>query len=247
MKYGLVLLSGGLDSTTVATYARDQVDELTALTFNYGQTHNREVKSAQAVAEKLGIGWSKAEIPFIQATSWYCYLTNPDKFNLPSERKESEMSADIPITYVPMRNTILLAIAAGALESTVLNAIETKGVKPITIEEVILYAGPNFLDFSGYPDCRPEFYEALDRVLHQGSKISQQYGIPFKVRTPIIQLNKKEIVEMGIGIGAPLELTWSCYEGKEIPCDKCDSCILRAKGFAEAGIIDPAMERLGRT
>ncbi len=244
MKYGLVLLSGGLDSTTVATYAKDKVDKLTALTFDYEQSHNREVEAAKTIADRLDLNWSKADIPFMQSTSWYSYLTNPERFDLPSEREESEMSADIPITYVPMRNTILLAIAAGALESTVLNAIEVKG---LNVEEAVLFAGPNFLDFSGYPDCRPEFYDEFDKVLDQGSKICQQYSVRFHVITPIIKLNKKEIVEMGMGIGAPLELTWSCYEGKEIPCDKCDSCILRAKGFAEAGIVDPAMERLGRT
>ena len=155
------------------------------------------------------------------------------------------MSKDIPITYVPLRNTFLITIAAAFLESEVLNLIESEKASPAELEASIFIAA-NAMDYSGYPDCKPEFYEKMAEALFKGSKLGAQYDKQIKVQTPIIHKTKAEIVKLGMELGAPLEYTWSCYEGGEVPCGKCDSCILRAKGFSEAGYEDPLLVRLGK-
>ena len=152
----------------------------------------------------------------------------------------------MPITYVPLRNTIFLALAAAYLESNVLHAIEVEGVDAAEVTASV-YMAPNVLDYSGYPDCRPEFYDKARQTLDLGSKLWTEYGVPIGVETPIIDLSKAEIAELGTRLGAPLEHTWSCYEGGDVPCGTCDSCILRAKGFAEADIPDPVLARLAAT
>ena len=126
-----------------------------------------------------------------------------------------------------------------------LHAIEVEGVDASEAAASV-YMAPNALDYSGYPDCRPEFYEAVRRTLELGSKLWTEYGVPIGIETPIIDLTKAEIAALGTRLGAPLEHTWSCYEGGEAPCGSCDSCILRARGFAEAGIPDPLLVSLGR-
>jgi len=148
----------------------------------------------------------------------------------------------IPITYVPLRNTIFISLAAAYLESEVLHSIEERGLMPEAIDPVI-YMAPNVIDYSGYPDCRPEFFEQIAATLELGSKLGAEYRIPIKIETPIIELSKADIVMMGIDLGAPLEHTWSCYLGGTEPCGKCDSCVLRADGFSRAGIEDPALRR----
>ena len=164
---------------------------------------------------------------------------------MPTDRSSEEIGFGVPITYVPLRNTIFLSLAAAYLESRVLHAIEAEGVDPAAVTAAV-YMAPNALDYSGYPDCRPEFYEAMKSALALGSKIWTEYQIPIEVETPIIDLSKAEIVALGMKLEAPLEYTWSCYEGRTAPCGSCDSCILRAKGFAEAGVLDPLLERLSR-
>ena len=144
-----------------------------------------------------------------------------------------------------MRNTIFLSLAAAFLESRVLYAIEIEGVAASEVTASV-YLAPNVLDYSGYPDCRPEFYVAMTKALDLGSKLWSEYGVPIGVETPIIDLSKAEIVTLGLQLGAPIEYTWSCYEGGNIPCGTCDSCILRAKGFAGAGVPDPLLERIGQ-
>ena len=241
--YGVTLLSGGLDSTTVAAYAKDRVDNMSAITFHYGQSHAKEVDCAVRIAGIMGIEHSLLDISFLSDVAWYSALINPDRFPVPSGRSGKEIGHGVPITYVPMRNTIFLSLAAAYLESQVLYAIEVDGVDATDVAAFV-YMAPNALDYSGYPDCRPDFYESMRRTLELGSKLWTEYEVPIKVKTPIIDLSKAEIASLGTSLGAPLEHTWSCYEGGAFPCGSCDSCILRAKGFAEAGIFDPMLVAL---
>ena len=242
--YGVTLLSGGLDSTTVAAYAKERVDHLWAITFHYGQSNAKEVECAARVAVLLGIEHRLIDISFLSDVAWYSALTNPERFPTPAERTTEDIGFGVPITYVPMRNLIFLSLAAAYLESQALHAIEVGGVKASEVEAAV-YIAPNALDYSGYPDCRPEFYEKVRKTVDEGSKLWTTFGVSMKVETPIIQLSKGEIASLGITLGAPLEHTWSCYGGGEVPCGKCDSCVLRARGFAEAGIADPLLVRLG--
>ena len=243
--YAVILLSGGLDSTTVAAYAKDRVDSLAAITFHYGQSHAKEVDCAAEIAGIMGIEHRLLDISFLSEVAWYSALTSPDRFPVPSGRPGDEIGHGVPITYVPLRNTIFLALAAAYLESNVLHAIEVEDVAPAEVVASV-YMAPNALDYSGYPDCRPEFYDKARQTLDAGSKLWTEYGAPIGVETPIIDLSKAEIAALGTRLGAPLEHTWSCYEGGDVPCGTCDSCILRARGFAEAGIVDPLLVRLGR-
>ncbi len=243
--FAVTLLSGGLDSTTVTAYAKAQVDHLSAITFHYGQTHSKEVDCAQLIAGMMGIEHEMVDISFLSKVAWYSALTNPERFPVPTNRSDEQIGYGVPITYVPMRNTIFLALGAACLESRVLHAIEREGVNAASISAYI-YMAPNALDYSGYPDCRPEFYEAIKSVFAKGSKLCTEYDVPINVETPIINLSKAEIVTLGMKLGAPLAYTWSCYEGRETPCGLCDSCILRAKGFSESALPDPLMERLGK-
>lgn len=244
--YAVILLSGGLDSTTVAAYAKDRVDSLAAITFHYGQSHAKEVDCAAKIAGIMGIEHRLLDISFLSEIAWYSALTSPDRFPMPSGRAGEEIGHGVPITYVPLRNTIFLALAAAYLESNVLHAIEVEGVAPAEVAASV-YMAPNALDYSGYPDCRPEFYDKARQTLDAGSKLWTEYGVPIGVETPIIDLSKAKIAALGTRLGAPLEHTWSCYEGGDIPCGTCDSCILRAKGFTEAGILDPLLARLEAT
>ena len=244
--YGVTLLSGGLDSTTVAAYAKGRVDNMFAITFRYGQSHAKEVDCAVRIAGILDVEHRLLDVAFLAEVAWYSALTHPDRFPVPSGRATEEIGHGVPITYVPMRNTIFLSLAAACLESRVLYAIEVEGVAASDVAATV-YMAPNALDYSGYPDCRPEFYDAIRRTLDLGSKLWTEYAVPIRVETPIIDLSKAEIAALGIRLGAPLEHTWSCYRGGEVPCSSCDSCILRAKGFAEAGIPDPLLVRLGGT
>ena len=242
-EYVVTLLSGGLDSTTVTAYAKGHVEHISAITFYYGQTHSKEVECAAQVAGIMGIQHEMLDISFLSRIAWYSALTNPDRFPVPLDRSVETIGYGVPITYVPMRNTIFLSLATAYLESLVLHSIEMEGIEASSIAASV-YLAPNALDYSGYPDCRPEYYEAMKRALDLGSKLWTEYEVPINIETPIIDLSKAEIVALGMKLGAPLEYTWSCYEGGEIPCGSCDSCVLRAKGFAEAGIPDPLLERL---
>ena len=241
--YGVTLLSGGLDSTTVAAHARQATDHLTALTFYYGQSHSKEIDCAVQVAEALGIEHKLVDISFLGSVAWYSALTNPEQFPVPEDRPADRMAASIPITYVPVRNTIFLSLAAAYLESKALYAVEVEGLSP-SDAQAVLFMGPNAIDYSGYPDCRPEYFDKMRDSLAFGSKLWAEYQVPMEIETPIIRMSKKEIVELGVRVKAPLELTWSCYQAADIPCGRCDSCVLRAKGFREAGVADPALERL---
>lgn len=237
------MLSGGLDSTTVAAYAVKEGYELTALTFRYGQKHSREVESAKKVAEVMGIRWKVVAFSFFRKLAWYSALTSSEDFKVPKKRDNQETTKEIPITYVPLRNTLFITIAAALLESELLSLIENGRVNPAELEASIFIAA-NAIDYSGYPDCRPEYFEKVTGVLFEGSKLGVQYGKPMNIQTPIIHMTKAEIVKLARELNAPLEYTWSCYEGEDVPCGRCDSCILRARGFAEAGCEDPLIVRL---
>ena len=238
--YGISLLSGGLDSTTVTALAKGKTDHLTALTFHYGQSHSKEVDCAAAVARSIDVEQELMDISFLGKVAWYSALTNPERFPVPEDQYAAKMGNSVPITYVPLRNTIFLSLAAAYLESQALHAIEIEGVTPSDLQAHI-YMAPNAIDYSGYPDCRPEFFEKMGESLGYGSKLWTEYHIPLQIEIPIIDMSKADIVRLGIAINAPLELTWSCYLGGKVPCARCDSCILRANGFRDSGYPDPAL------
>lgn len=239
-RLALVLLSGGLDSTVLASHACAQGYEISAVTLDYGQAHAREAASARRIADRLGLQHQVVDVGFYKELAWYSALTHPELCPLPTDRTPEAMATDVPVTYVPLRNTFFLTIGAALLESVALAAIERDGVRPTDVEAVLFIAA-NAVDYSGYPDCRPDYYSAVVDVLRLGSKLGTQYNVPFRIETPLIQLSKAAIVRLGLEVGAPLDLSWSCYEGGERPCGRCDSCLLRAKGFAEAGVADPAL------
>lgn len=218
----VVLLSGGLDSTTALYAARRDGYEPVCLSIHYGQLHERELASAKKIAASLRLEhWI---VPI--SLPWGGSALTDSQITLPKGRNEKEMSGEIPVTYVPARNSIFLSLAA--------SLAETKGAEAI-------YFGANALDCSGYPDCRPEFIEAFEEMILRGTKAGVQEGRTLRVAAPLLRLSKAEIVCLGRELGVPFELTWSCYEGKELPCGECDSCLLRAKGFREAGVEDPLL------
>ena len=262
---GVSLLSGGLDSTTVTAWARSRVQHLTSLTFHYGQTHSKEVLCASEVARLLDVNHELIDISGFAKAAWYSSLTSPDRFPLPKDRllhspersaghdelecgptlREPDSEAtSVPNTYVPLRNSFFLTVAGAFLESMALYSIEAQQADPQEVEAYIFMA-PNAIDYSGYPDCRPEYYEMMRDTLNYGSKLWTQYHVPIQIETPIIHLSKAEIVKLGSELEAPLGHTWSCYQGGDVPCGRCDSCILRARGFTEAGYKDPLLVRLG--
>ncbi|NLK26091.1 MAG: 7-cyano-7-deazaguanine synthase QueC [Euryarchaeota archaeon] len=217
----VVLLSGGLDSTTTLAYALSQGYEVAALTVSYGQRHSRELASARAVAEHYGLKTHVVldlDLSFLRNSA----LTSPD-VEVPRRDTAEGIGEKIPVTYVPARNILMLSLAAGLCE--------TVGGEAILI-------GANVVDYSGYPDCRPEFFKAFQEVLRVGTKSGVE-GRPIRVETPILGMSKADIVRLARRLDAPLELTWSCYNGGEAACGHCESCILRRKGFEEAGEIDP--------
>lgn len=215
---GLVVLSGGLDSTTCMAIANSEYDELIAVSFDYGQRHNRELDNAVKVAEHYGA--EHLTISF-DARQWGGSALTDDT-ELPKGR---DIDDSIPVTYVPARNTIFLSFALAVAEARDADAV---------------YIGVNALDYSGYPDCRPEYIAAYQAMANLAQKRAVE-GRPIQIKAPLMELDKAQIIERAIELKAPLELSWSCYDGGDLPCGECDSCVLRAKGFAEAGIDDPAL------
>lgn len=237
------MLSGGLDSTAVAAYAQKQGYELKAITFHYGQKHSKEMESAKKVADLMAIKQEVIDVSFFKKIAWYSALTKAEDFDIPKQRGVEEMAMSIPMTYVPLRNTFFITIAAAFLESEVLSLIERVEIDPAELDASIFIA-TNAIDYSGYPDCRPEYYKKMAKALSDGSKLGAQYKKQINIRVPIISKSKGDIIKLAMELKAPLEYTWSCYEGEEVPCGKCDSCVLRARGFAEAGCEDPLIVRL---
>lgn len=217
----VVLLSGGLDSSTCLYWALRKGYACEGLSVFYGQRHAKELESARRVAKAAGVAWRsvRLELPWLGVSS----LVDA-KARLPDLPLEAIGAGGVPSTYVPARNTVLLAVAASLADATGASAIVT---------------GANGLDNSGYPDCRPDFHAAFDRVLAKGTRAGEE-GRKIRILAPLIRLDKAGIVRLARRLAVPLGLTWSCYKGGRTPCGRCDSCKLRAKGFAEAGVADPA-------
>ncbi|BAT71969.1 queuosine biosynthesis protein QueC [Thermosulfidibacter takaii ABI70S6] len=228
MKKALVIFSGGLDSTTCLYWAKAHFDEVYTVTFNYGQTHRIEVAFAQKIAEKVGVKEHKTfhlDLTQIGGSA----LTDPS-IEIPDRDEDEILANNIPVTYVPFRNGIFLSIAAAFAE--------TKGIQHIV-------GGWNAVDFSGYPDCRPEFVKAMEQAINTGTKMAAE-GKPFSIHSPLINLTKSQIIALGLSYGADYSYSLSCYRGQEVPCFRCDSCKLRMKGWKGVGIIDHLVERLIR-
>ncbi|OGW85712.1 MAG: 7-cyano-7-deazaguanine synthase QueC [Omnitrophica bacterium RIFCSPHIGHO2_02_FULL_46_11] len=218
-KKAVCLLSGGLDSATVLYLAIEEGFIPLALTIDYGQLHRRELESAARIARHLKIDHQMISIHL----PWGGSALLDSHIPMPENRNVENIPAEIPATYVPARNTIFLSLAA--------SFAETRGAEAIFI-------GANALDFSGYPDCRPDYFSSFQNSLKLGTKCGGE-GKTIHIKTPLISLKKSEIIERAFALGVPLELTWSCYKGGEFPCGLCDSCLLREKGFKEAGAADP--------
>ena len=217
----VVLLSGGLDSSTVLAIALSKGREVHALTVDYGQRHRREVDAANRVAKHFRV--KEHKVLTLDLTPICGSALTDAAVAVPTSRAMEEIGRGIPATYVPARNTILLGLALGYAEA-------------IDADEV--YIAANILDSSGYPDCRPEFYDAFREVARLGTKRGVE-GRPIHIHTPLIRMTKADIVRTGATLGVPFELTWSCYQGRAKACGTCDSCQLRLKGFREAGLEDP--------
>lgn len=213
----VVLLSGGLDSAVTLAMALDAGTDATALSFRYGQRHTKELDSAKRICEHYKI---KHVIVDMDLSAFRSAIIGQNE-DVPLDRK-GELSKEIPTTYVPARNIIFLSVAAGLCES---------------LDGDAVYLGANAVDYSGYPDCRPEFFDAFKNMIAKGTKAGTE-GRPIDIRTPILHYSKADIVRKGKELKAPLNLTWSCYNGREKACGHCDSCILRLKGFEEAGYTD---------
>lgn len=223
----VILLSGGLDSTTLLAIAEYEGFELYSLSFSYGQRHKLELISAKKTAEIMGVVKHLVLNIDLKAIGGSA-LT--DNFEVPKNRSPRQMRAAIPITYVPARNTIFLSYA--------LSWAEVLGAQNIFI-------GVNAVDYSGYPDCRPEYIAAFEKMANLATKVGVESPAStwFKIKTPLIHLNKAEIIKKGISLGVDYSKTLSCYDPSPegLACGRCDSCLLRKKGFKEAGVPDPTL------
>jgi 7-cyano-7-deazaguanine synthase len=224
-KKAVVLLSGGLDSTTVLAIALKAGYSPITLCFDYGQRHRVELEKARVLSRKMGaLEHKEVEIDLRQFGG--SALT--DDIDVPKGRSEGEMTAEIPITYVPARNTIFLSFC--------LAAAEVAGAEDIFI-------GVNAIDYSGYPDCRPEYIQAFEQMANLATKAGVEGTSKFKIHTPLIEMTKAEIIKKGLELGVDYSLTHSCYhpDDQGHPCGQCDSCLLRQKGFDEVGVEDPVV------
>ncbi|WP_174250786.1 7-cyano-7-deazaguanine synthase QueC [Tuwongella immobilis] len=227
MKPAVVLLSGGMDSTTVAAIAKSQGFDVHALSVDYGQRHRVELDSAKRVAAMLGIRDHRIIGLDLRSIGGSALTAEID---VPKDRSDSEMATGVPITYVPARNTILLAVALGFAE---------------TLGAFDLFVGVNALDYSGYPDCRPEFIAAFAQLANLATQAGVEGKGRFTIHAPLMQMTKADIVRAGVQLGVDYGQTLTCYdpdsEGRA--CGHCDACLLRKKGFAEAGVPDPTRYR----
>ena len=216
----VVLFSGGLDSATTLYLARKEGFKVHALSLRYGQIHSREIQSARSIAGQLNIPHRIIQI----SLPWKGSALVDKSKRLPRNRSVAQMSLQVPVTYVPARNTIFLSFA--------LSWAEVIGAESVWI-------GANAVDYSGYPDCRPNYLKAMEKVFDLGTKKGK-----IKIKAPLLRKTKAQIVRLACSLGVPLEKTWSCYEGGRKPCGTCDSCLLRAKGFDEAGVEDDKVSSL---
>jgi 7-cyano-7-deazaguanine synthase len=227
VKPAVVLLSGGLDSATVLLMAAEQGFETYALSFRYGQRHAYELEAAAQLAHRHG-ALRHVVVDFDLRTFGGSALTGD--LPVPKDRSAEQMGQGIPVTYVPARNTIFLSFALAWAE---------------TLQCADIFIGVNALDYSGYPDCRPQYIEAFQRMANLATRAGVQGAQPLTIHVPLIRMTKAQIVREGLRLGVDYALTSSCYdpgpEGR--PCEHCDACLLRAKGFAEAGVADPLLRR----
>lgn len=221
----VVLLSGGLDSATVAAIARHEGYRCHALSFDYGQRHRHELRAAERVARAIGVE-SHRVIRIDLAAFGGSALTAA--IEVPKDRDESQMAAGIPVTYVPARNTVFLSYALGCAE--VLGTGD-------------IFIGVNAVDYSGYPDCRPEYIEAFERMANVATKAAVEGRVRVKIHTPLIHLKKTEIIRRGLQLGVDYSLTHSCYDPAPggTPCGHCDACLIRIRAFEQLGMADPAL------
>jgi 7-cyano-7-deazaguanine synthase len=220
----VVLLSGGLDSATTAAIARAEGFRLYALSVDYGQRHRFELEAARRVAESLGVQEHRTIAIDLRAFGGSALTADID---VPQNRGADEMESGIPITYVPARNTIMLSLALGYAEA---------------IGAADIFLGVNAVDYSGYPDCRPEFVAAFEQLANLATKAGVEGTSRFRILAPLIRMTKSEIIRRGTDLGVDYGLTHSCYapDANGVSCGRCDSCQLRLKGFADAGLADPA-------
>ena len=223
MRKAVILLSGGLDSSTCLAIAQKDGYELHSLSFRYGQRHEFEIGAAKKIAKSMEV---KNHIVMNINLREFGGSALTDKIEVPKNRNESDISSEIPVTYVPARNTIFLSFALAFAE---------------TIESNNIFIGVNALDYSGYPDCRPEYIEAFQNMATLATKRSVESGDSINIHTPLIHLTKAEIIKKGMGLGVDYSNTHSCYDPFESgdPCGECDACKLRLKGFQDNGLIDP--------
>jgi 7-cyano-7-deazaguanine synthase len=219
----VVLLSGGLDSATALAIGRAEGFDCYALSFDYGQRHERELESARRVAAAGGAKQHLVLRLDLRAIGGSALTAD---IPVPKSRSDAEMGNGIPVTYVPARNTIFLSYALGWAE---------------VLESSDIFIGVNSLDYSGYPDCRPEYIEAFQRMANLATKAGVEGTMRLRIHTPLISLTKAQIVQRGTALGVDFGLTWSCYEPRPDgrACGLCDSCLLRRKGFSEVGLRDP--------
>jgi 7-cyano-7-deazaguanine synthase len=218
MKKAVCLLSGGLDSSTVLAIVKSEGYGIYALTVDYGQRHRREIRAADSIAKYYGVLEHKLiKVPLSKFGG--SSLTDKN-MPLPENRKLPGGEPSIPSTYVPARNMIFLSLAFAYAEAKKADAV---------------FIGANAIDYSGYPDCRPDFFNAFRKALAKGTKS----GKKIRLETPLVRMTKAQIIKTGTKLGVPYRLTWSCYRGGKRPCGRCDSCILRARGFRQAGMKDP--------
>lgn len=219
----VILLSGGLDSSTVLYQARADGYDCYALSFDYQQRHRRELEAARDIARFVGV--REHQVVSFDLRLWGGSALTDNLIDLPSDRSLTEMGQTIPITYVPARNTIFLSFALGYAEA---------------IAAAKVYIGVNAVDYSGYPDCRPDYIQAMQEVFRLGTKQGLE-GKAIEIVAPLINLKKTEIIQLGNSLGVPWEKTWSCYAGGEKACGICDSCRLRLAAFQDLGLKDPLL------
>lgn len=227
----VTLLSGGLDSTVATAWARSRGFDVFPLTIHYGQAHRREIQAAEEIAQGYGLRWKMVEVPALADLASHSALTN-SSHDVPLNRSVEAMTDGVPISYVPMRNSMFLAMAAAYLESLALPLIE-QGERP---DQIAIVIGANAVDYSGYPDCRDAYLDRMVQALNAGSKVWTEYQLGFDILRPLVQLTKREIVRLGIDLAAPLERSYSCYRGGETPCAECDSCQIRHAALEAEGL-----------
>jgi len=223
----IVLLSGGLDSTTTLAIAKSKGFQVFTLSFEYGQRHRVELDRAREISRRFGAAEHRVLTVDLGALGGSALTAG---IPVPTGRSAEEMSAEIPVTYVPARNTIFLSFA--------LAYAEVSGARD-------LFIGVNAVDYSGYPDCRPEYIAAFEKLANLATKAGVEGGDPIRIHTPLIDLTKAEIIQLGLSLGVDYGLTHSCYAPDEqgLACGVCDSCQLRLKGFSQAGATDPVAYR----